>query len=249
MKKLINLIIVLSAIFVFLFCVDVFASGTQLVVSNTSCEAGDEVTLEISMPANTGLVSMLLSLDYDDSVLTLKEVVDEGTLAGANHSDKLNAPYTLSWENDESKENITATGKLVTLKFKVEYAAEIKDYPVTITAWEILDKDINDVETIVTNGSINVTSKKPAFLEVENLHKDNDNITLDVNLLSTTEITGTIIATVYREDGYMLEIKPYPAEEIVNIALDSVDGKYVKIMWWDTDTATPLAKFFKSNIN
>lgn len=158
MKKLITLIVMFSVICTLLSCPQVSAAGTQVVVSNMSCNTGNEVSVEISMPSNAGLVSMLLVINFD-SALTLTGVVDGGILGEYNHSNNYKSPYILSWENDRIRENITSTGTLATLKFKVSEDAEVKDYPITITHSELLDKDIIDVECVITNGCVSVNSK------------------------------------------------------------------------------------------
>lgn len=154
-KRIIAHTLILSIVMMLFAGITAFAAATEIVVSDAKCNAGEEITVDINMPANTGVVSVRLSVTFDAS-LELTEVVDGGILGKYNHSNKLESPYTLSWENDTARENLTTTGKLATLKFKVKEDAFTNDYPITIASAELLDFDINDVECKITNGKVSV---------------------------------------------------------------------------------------------
>lgn len=189
-KKLITYTIISAIIFTLLSGMTVFASGTQIAVSSPSCRAGEEVSVEISIPVNAGLVSLLLEINFDDA-LTLTEVVDGEILGEDNHSDNLCSPFILSWENDEIKENLTSTGKLATLKFRVNADAEIKKYPISITRSELLDKDINDVACSITDGGVVV----------------NDTVSLDI-----TAVNGTTTGAGTYKKGTSVTVTATPGE-------------------------------------
>lgn len=135
---------------------NVFASGTKIELSNHTCKQGNEVDVELTMPSNSGVISVQLELEFDDDNLSLIKVTDGGILGTSNHSDKLSSPYVLSWENDVLTENLTTTGKIATLKFEVSASAKIDEYSIKIVRAEVLDKDIRDVEYDISNGSITV---------------------------------------------------------------------------------------------
>ena len=135
---------------------NVFASDTKIELSNHTCKQGNEVDVELTMPSNSGVISVQLELEFDDDNLSLIKVTDGGILGTSNHSDKLSSPYVLSWENDVLTENLTTTGKIATLKFEVSASAKIDEYSIKIVRAEVLDKDIRDVEYDISNGSITV---------------------------------------------------------------------------------------------
>ena len=135
---------------------NVFASGTKIELSNHTCKQGNEVDVELTMPSNSGVISVQLELEFDDDNLSLTKVTDGGILGTSNHSDKLSSPYVLSWENDVLTENLTTTGKIATLKFEVSASAKIDEYSIKIVRAEVLDKDIRDVVYDISNGSITV---------------------------------------------------------------------------------------------
>lgn len=154
-KRILAQTLILSVLLVLLSGISAFASATEIVVSDARCNAGEQFTIDISMPANAGVVSVRFSVVFDSS-LELTEVVDGGILGKHNHSNKLESPYTLSWENDTARENFTSTGVLATLKFKAKEDAYTNDYPIEIVSAELLDYDINDVEHRITNGKVTV---------------------------------------------------------------------------------------------
>ena len=47
----------------------------------------------------------------------------------------------------------------------------------------------------------------------------------------------------------MKAVELYTAEATVNITLNSVDGKYIKVMWWNMDTLEPLADSVEVYLN
>ena len=157
-KKLNAYIIVFTFFCMAFSCTTVFAAETQLVFSSPSCNAGEEAIIELTMPQNSGVICVQLELEFDDE-LTLVNVADGGILGTQNHKDSMNSPYVLSWENDYLTEDITSTGTLVTLTFKVSDKATSKSYPVRVVRAELLDKDINKVPFTITEGNIKVSGK------------------------------------------------------------------------------------------
>ena len=153
--------IVLTMLYMIFSCTTVFAAETQLVFSSPSCNAGEEAVVEISLPQNSGVISVQLELEFDDE-LTLVDVSDGEILGAQNHKNTLSSPYVLSWENDFLTENITSTGTIATLTFKVSSKAASKSYPVKVVRAELLDKNINEVPFDITEGSIKVSGKSSA---------------------------------------------------------------------------------------
>ena len=161
-KKLTSFCLVLAMLISMFSAVTVFAATNgKIQVGKTTAYRNSTVDVAISMPENPGIVSMMLSLNYDKSALTLKKVEDKGILGAKMHSDDLSAmPYTLSWANDTATSNYTSTGDLVILTFDVLENAEFKEYPITLsydnTQFDIYDVDLGTVDFDITNGSITV---------------------------------------------------------------------------------------------
>lgn len=142
----------------------VFASGEPTItVSEAEAKAGETVDITVSLSDNTGIISMLLEVEYDKKVLTLKNVKDAGILGASLHSDNLSAsPYYLFWSNGTAEENIKANGVAATLTFEVSESAGTGVYPIKISYEKdndaIFDFDLENVDFKVINGSISVES-------------------------------------------------------------------------------------------
>ena len=133
-----------------------------LAVSSATAKPGEEVEITIDMTANPGITVMKLNVGYDKA-LTLTNVEDQGTIPGSKHSPTYTGnPYKLYWENGTAYENITSTGTLVKMTFKVADDAQPGDYAITLTYdnenFDIVNFDFDTVEFAVTNGAVTVES-------------------------------------------------------------------------------------------
>ena len=132
-----------------------------IVVSSVVADAGSEVEVTIGLKNNPGIVGMSLTVEFP-SELTLIEVKDAGLLGANLHNPSKTNPYYLVWANDTARENFTANGTVVTLKFKInDTAEESSEFPITVsydpTNFEIFDKDANEIYFATENGKVTVT--------------------------------------------------------------------------------------------
>lgn len=124
---------VLSAIMAVAMCIsfsaiNVFAAGTlSLTPSVTEVAAGTEFTVNVNVDSNPGITYLQLSVEYDTG-LTLTGVTDGGIISGKQHSGNL-----LTWQNGTAEENITATGTVATLAFKVDESAVAGNYDIKVS--------------------------------------------------------------------------------------------------------------------
>ena len=168
------MVLALSVLITSAFSVTAFAADKgKITVSSANAKAGDTVDITVSMTQNPGIATADFEVKFDTAALTLAKVKDEGFIsendaqnAGQAHSDQLVSPYHFSWCNDLAKANITKTGKMVTMSFKVSEKAKDGTYNITVDAKnvEIYDKDIKDVGFEFVNGAITVGSTGKTFL-------------------------------------------------------------------------------------
>jgi hypothetical protein len=140
---------------------EVDPNAPQIVVSNETGMAGQQVEVTISVANNPGVASMMLSVGYDREILTLVGVSDHGTMGTAMHSDNYTAcPYTLTWANDLATENYTYNGEIVTLTFAVAEDAEVTKTDVTVyydyDNYDIFNAEGEAVKFAMVDGSVNV---------------------------------------------------------------------------------------------
>lgn len=168
MKRLISLLLAL------LLLVSAVPAGAaadgEVRVKGVTARPGAVAAVPITLNDDQGLVSMLLTVDYD-SRLALEGVEDTGLLPGANHKPELSNPYTLSWENDTSTQNYRIHGTIATLYFRIPEDAEPgTHYSVSVSYdydnYDIFDTDQNLVRLTCVDGGITV--EEPAALTIEN---------------------------------------------------------------------------------
>ena len=163
MKRTLTSVIALILVLFMLVPQTIFsmaAANPTISASNVEAQPGDTVDVTVNIANNPGVTSVLLTIGFDSSALTLTGVTDGGILGSAFHSNNYKNPYTLSWANDTATTNITNNGTTVTLKFKVADNATVKKYSITVSYdvdnYEVIDKDMNPISFGLVNGSIDV---------------------------------------------------------------------------------------------
>ena len=161
--KLLSLVMAFCLLIAQFTVITASAESTEptIVVSSVVADAGSEVEVTIGLKNNPGIVGMSLTVEFP-SELTLIEVKDAGLLGANLHNPSKTNPYYLVWANDTARENFTANGTVVTLKFKInDTAEESSEFPVTVsydpTNFEIFDKDANEIYFAIENGKVTVT--------------------------------------------------------------------------------------------
>ena len=118
---------------------EVNASKLENVVTVADTLAGPVVTVDITLSKNFGIMSMLLTLDYDRTCLTLTNVT-RGEAFPSNIFSHSNVdgtlgydldPYILYWEN--SSGNYYGTGVIATLTFTLDPDATLGDHVITLS--------------------------------------------------------------------------------------------------------------------
>ena len=107
-----------------------FTAGAQeqpltVAVSGVSGEAGETVTVEVTLTSNPGITSLKLSLSYDATVLTLVESektdLFDGWYQASPTTETL--PYLMVWVAAEAQ---TETGTLIRLQFRIAENATVE---------------------------------------------------------------------------------------------------------------------------
>ena len=162
MKKVISLIFAVLVLVGANLSVMAFAenyNGT-ITASEASAKAGETVDVTVSLNEHPGLVSLQIDVGYNADALTLTGVTDAGKLSTfeTDTSNLTANPYTLTWNGDLLRANITYTGVITTLTFAVKENATPGDYDITIRSYDAMNYDMDDLYFENTNGKITVTS-------------------------------------------------------------------------------------------
>ncbi len=186
-------------------------------LSNSECYPGETVEVHVSMQNNPGIVSMTLTVEYDETVLTLIEVSDTGVMPGQMHSAKKVSPYTLTWENDTSRENFYVNGDIAVLKFKVSENANAGNYALKLGYPRdgIFDFDVENIDFSLSHGSIAVRQMIP----------DKDIPTVEQHsheMVYVPEITATCTEKGQLECWYCNGCNKYYMDQAGTVSVNSI---------------------------
>ncbi len=141
--------------------------SSSVVFSLTKAEGhqGDDVEVSLYADENTGIISFLLNIDYDDAVKPISTSADEiwpykdyeTVFFGPLEND----PLSLSWV-EATHSNNTYTGRIATFTFHISEDAEVGEHKLTLSAdsENIFNYDLEDVPFKLINGSITVLPKE-----------------------------------------------------------------------------------------
>ena len=119
----------------------------QLIVSDSVTLAGKEISVTLSIRNNPGVAGLLVSLKYDESVLTLKDTENGGLFSG------FTAAKNFAW--DESAD-VYEDGVLATFTFEVAENAQAGDYGIEVLIRSCTNENLDDVELSSMNGKVSV---------------------------------------------------------------------------------------------
>ncbi len=142
MKKLISVLLILGTMLIIGFAspVEILAAekgNTVLIMKGRVNEETQEIEIDVTVSENTGVCSMLLSLDYDTSVFTLTDLEYGDALSSLS-------PIHTNTETDQGfgiypfkitylgEANDTTIGHMMTLRFRVKDNAPDGSYAITL---------------------------------------------------------------------------------------------------------------------
>ena len=130
-----------------------------ITASAATAKPGENVDVTITLGEHPGLVSLQIEVGYDADALTLTGVTDAGNLSTfeVDTENLTPNPFTLTWNGDLEKKNITYNGVIATLTFKVKEDADLGDQVITIRSFDAMNYDMDDVFFNDVNGKVTVT--------------------------------------------------------------------------------------------
>lgn len=145
-------------------------------VESKTIHRGQTFDVDVNLSKNTGLISLLLKIDYDETVMTLTDVIRKDALSSlkyttTNVDTELGykvKPFTILFDG---KDIDSSNGLLLTLVFDSNIEANTGLYPITLS----YDKDNTNsdyktpIDIDITNGSVELISG-----EFEAVYRDYD---------------------------------------------------------------------------
>lgn len=132
-----------------------------LKVETVETSAGEQnVEVKIHVENNPGILAMMLTLEYDTSVLTLTGTANGEVTKSLSFTKpgKLTSPCNFIWDGVEISESDVKDGTILTLTFDIADNAKAGEYDIKISYPEgsIIDNNIEIIEFEVVNGSVTV---------------------------------------------------------------------------------------------
>ena len=135
-------------------------SGTEPVflVTDASGYPGEEISVEIWIENNPGIIAAALDVHYDAQKLKLVSSEDSGLLKGGFFSESVEKdPYYVSWNDPLAAENNTDDGILVNLVFQILEGAEGEtEISLTYNPGNVFDWDLNNVTFSTAGGTVEI---------------------------------------------------------------------------------------------
>ncbi len=89
------------------------------VTDSKTVDVGETFTVNVAVKENPGIISLRLSINYDETALSLEGVSDKKLFAGfTTPSPQVSSPYILRWADSLATSNNISDGVFVTLTFK-----------------------------------------------------------------------------------------------------------------------------------
>ncbi len=137
-------------------------SEPTVYVGNASALAGEEVEVAVYIKNNPGILTMLLTLEYDDTALSLIGVENGSAFRDVltlTSSDNPKSGCSFLWEAVAISEEQVLDGDILILKFRVEDTAQNGTYSVTVDYrdGDIADMNLTPISVNTEKGSISVS--------------------------------------------------------------------------------------------
>ena len=160
----------LSLLFALAFLITVFPLGTMqakavennmptIIVDTVEAVPGSEVTVNVSIKNNPGILGATLTLSFGDGVTLTKATSGDNNAFSAmvlTKPGKLVSPCNFVWDGQELTAEDIKDGSLLALTFQVsEEAKSGKTIPIEIS-YDLFDQNLSAVQANVTNGGITV---------------------------------------------------------------------------------------------
>lgn len=219
------------------------AEKPSVTVGSATGKKGDTVEIPVILENNTGFSSLGIEIGYDETALTLTNVVaGQGVGATFTKAQTFTVnPYNMSWD---SATNTTFNGTLATLTFEI-IAKNSGLYSITVDYYK--GRNGNYVDGNNVNYNENFESLGLTYsdgkIEVIDIEQNSIALSSDLNINLTGDIgTGKIYAAIYDDNNILKQVKTYLPLESFDVAFDFPQkGDTVKIMWWK-ENFEPMCK-------
>ena len=137
------------------------STAPMIYVEKVSAENGDKnIQVPVSIANNPGIMGMVLTVSYDESVMTLKGGTAGSALSGLEMTapGKLGSGCKFGWDG---MQEVTGNGEILILTFDIKDSAAAGTYDIQISygAGDIFDDEYNDLPIEMRKGTMTITTK------------------------------------------------------------------------------------------
>ncbi len=136
MKKIVLISLAICCIFSTVFAASFSISAEEantVILFENARQTGKQITVDVNARENSGVYSMLLTLDYDIEALTLINLTygeAMSSLEPLSSADYFTNPFKISYMGTD-KQNDTSVGNMMTLTFEINEDAVDGEYDIT----------------------------------------------------------------------------------------------------------------------
>ena len=146
------------------------AGNGKIALSSANGKQGDNVTLNVTMSNNPGLVTMSIRVEYDTNILQLIRVADTKLLVGSQLNTNYGSPYKITWADGSATTNNKKTGAIANFTFKIKDNAKVGSTDVKLYFIDSYDTDYTENNFSATSGKIDVGCKSHTFGNYTNVN-------------------------------------------------------------------------------
>ncbi len=144
-------------------------SETKISVNDTFAASGTEVSVDVIIENNPGILGMTLKLEYDDEYATLMSVVNGEALSAMTFTapKSLQSGCNLQWDAEFVDDEDIIDGVVATLTFEIsEEAPSNKEIAISLSYdnGAIIDNDLNPISVSLSSGTIKILDYTPGDL-------------------------------------------------------------------------------------
>ncbi len=213
MKKTISLLLSVLICVTMMSSLQTFAVDDPT-ISCTSVTANpeDNVTIEVSIVNNPGIVALQLQVGYDNSKLQLMHVEDGGLLGADSASFGSNLrrnPYSLTWDDSSNTQDHTSDGILAVLTFQILDTADVGDTDLTLSLVQggTFNADLEDVFFQTVSGTVTITADSPSITEVKAgsvSAMQGEDVDVPIIIENNAGLVAMLLSVAYNQDALQL---------------------------------------------
>jgi len=241
LKKVIALFLIAPILFLNLLLVEAEAvsythSAPTFYVTDASGAPGEIVAVDVCIKNNSGIVSLKLSVDYDEAVLepiSINERDFAGVSFGALTADSL----TLNWVNAIQPNNMT-DGIVATLMFRILDKSKLGESLIELSynPNDVFDSDFDNVDFEIENGTVTIAeseaSEEPCFKVIDVSGKRGDTVEVDICILNNSGIVSFKLAVDY--DITSLSLISASEKDFSGLSFGNIETAPLVVNWVDT---------------